>query len=491
MDVMRIIALALCVISIATKVHAQTRKDETLSPPAVDTDGTSTAKSLATDGSEPAATPELVPRDGQHSFHLRADKRSLILQVLSAFGIGATVDQSVNGQSIHFDAENVDFADAAELLKLATDTFFVPLDRTRVMVVADTRENRAKLERRVMRTFYFPGLDSKELTDMGNIARNVFGAEQSQIEPLKGTLTVRAPAPLMDVLEQTYDELLGGRSVLELDVHLYEIDKTKATNVGIVLPASTTVFNVPSEVNSILQNNSSLVDEILKEYPSLAGNYEGIVAALIASGLLTGTVFNSPFAVFGGGLTETGLDVSGVNVNMLLNSSDARTLDHIQLLVLDQEEATVRSGERYPILTSSVSSLTSNSSSSKTIPQFQYEDLGLTLKATPHIETSGSVSLSLDMKISSLAGTSLNKIPILANRQYSGIISLPLGDSAILVSDLSKRESLDITGVPGLAGTTNRQNTKDVMELAIVITPHLVRSAHQDTAGLMVLLPRH
>ena len=191
-----------------------------------------------------------------------------------------------------------------------------------------------------------------------------------------------------------------------------------------------------------------------------------------------------------------GLDLSGLSINMLLNSSDVRSLNQLQLRVLDQEEATIRSGERYPIMTSSFSGLSGSSSSNGTIPQFQYQDLGLTLKVTPHVESSNEVSLSLDMTISSLAGASLNNIPILANRQYSGVVSLRLGDTAILVSDLSKQESLDITGVPGLSdlpgfsGATNRQDTKDIMELAIEITPHLVRLAHQETEGSMLLLPR-
>ena len=448
----------------------------------------------AREASEPVA---LTPQDGQHSFHLRADKRNLILQVLSAFGTQTTLDQSVNAQYIHFDTDEVDYEQATELLKLATGTFFVPLDPKTVMVVADTHENRAKFQHRAMKTFYFPGLGSKELTDMGNIARNVIGAEQSVMEASRGTLTVRAPEPELDALDETYAELLTGRSVVQLEIRLYEIDKTKATNVGVVLPASTTLFNVPSEINSILQNNSSLVDQLLKEYPSLAGNPEAILAALIASGALTGTVFNTPFALFGGGLTEMGLDLSGVSINMLLNSSDARSLNQLELRVLDQEEATFRSGGRYPIMTSSFSSLSGSSSPKGAIPQFQYEDLGLTLKVTPRVELSNEVSLSLDMMVSSLAGASLNNIPILANRQYSGVVSLRLGDTATLVTDLSKQDSLDITGVPGLSdlpgfsGTTNRQDTKDIMELVIEITPHLVREAHQEATGPILLLPYH
>jgi general secretion pathway protein D len=448
---------------------------------------------------EPSKPIVLAPQGGRRSFHLRTDKRTLILQVLHTFGIGASVDQSVNTQLIRFETEDIDFAEACRALELATGTILVPLDAKSVLAVSNTQENRTKFETRAMKTFYFSGLSSQELTDMANIARNLVGAEQSTLEANKKMLTVRATTSELDLLNQVYAELLDGRSEIQLEVRLYEIDKTKATNVGVILPASATMFNVPSEINSILQNNSSLVSQLLQEYPSLAGNDEAIIAALIASGALTGTVFNSPFALFGGGLTEMGLDLSGVSVNMLLNSSDARSFDQQVVRVLDQEDATIRSGERYPIMTSSFSSLASSSSSSSsnvTIPQIQYQDLGLTLKVTPHVESSNEVSLSLDMKISSLAGASLNNIPVLANRQYSGVVSMRLGDTAILVSDLSKQESLDITGVPGLSDlpgfseTTNRQDTKDIMELAIEITPHLVRMGHQETTGPMLLLPR-
>ena len=490
--------MALCVLAVTAKVSAQPEQSGTTVPgPATNRPKIAAGTRPDIDGRKVSEPPALAPQAGLHSFNLRTDKRSLISQVLSVYGISATVDQSVSTQSIQFDTDEVAFAIAEELLELATNTFVVPLDSKSVIVVADTRENRSKFEPLAMRTFYFPGLNSKELTDMGNIARNVFGANQSVMELSKGTLTVRAPEPDLEALDQLYAGLLAGRSVLELDVRLYEVDRTKATNVGVVLPSSTTVFNLPSEINSILKSNASLVDQLLKEDPSLAGNYEAILAALILSGVLTGTDFNSPFAVFGGGLTETGLDLSGVSVNMLLNSSDARSLDHQLLRVLDQEEATIRSGERYPIMTSSYSSLAGSSSSNGAIPQFQYEDLGLTLKVTPQVEMSGEVSLSLNMKLSSLAGVSLNNIPILANRQYSGVVSVPLGDTAILVSDLSKQESREMAGVaglidiPGFAGVTNRQDTKDTMELAIEITPHLVRLAHQEAAGPMVLLPHH
>lgn len=201
--------------------------------------------------------------------------------------------------------------------------------------------------------------------------------------------------------------------------------------------------------------------------------------------------------MFGGGLTETGLDLNGLSANMLLNSSDVRLLDQMQVQVLDQEEATIRRGERYPIMTSSVSSLVGSSSSTPTIPQIQYQDLGLTLKVEPHFEGQSGVSLNLDLKLASLAGSTINNIPVLNNREYAGIVSLRMGESALVVSSMSKQDSLEITGVPGLSdipgfqNATNRQDTTDSMELAIVVTPHLIRQAHRGTAEPMLLLRQH
>jgi type II secretory pathway component GspD/PulD (secretin) len=146
-------------------------------------------------------------------------------------------------------------------------------------------------------------------------------------------------------------------------------------------------------------------------------------------------------------------------------------------------------------MTSSFSSLASSSSSTSTIPQIQYQDLGLTLKVKPHFEGQNNVSLNIDLKIDSLAGSTINNIPVLNHREYAGVVSLRLGDSALVVSDISKQDSREITGVPGLSDipgfqdATNRQDTTDSMELAIVITPHLVRLAHRGNAESMLLLP--
>jgi len=319
---------------------------------------------LRMEDADGAAPIELTPDNIRHSFHLRVDERSLIRQVLNAYGIQVEMDSSVQSQIVLFDVDDVDFAQASRLVNLVTDTFFAPLDSKRVLAAGDTKTNRTQYERQVMETFSFPGLNANELNDMQNIARNVFGAERSVVEPGQGKMTVRSPGAQVEAMNRAYAELLAGRSEIELDVGVYEVDENRSPNVGVVLPNSATLFNAKSEINSIIASNSALVDEIISSGLASAGDYTAILAILLASGELSGTVFNNSFVLFGGGLTETDAEWNTTSANMLLSSSDVRSLDQMQLRVLDQEEATFRSGERYPIMTSSYTTLASGSSSS-------------------------------------------------------------------------------------------------------------------------------
>lgn len=437
----------------------------------------------------------LAPQQVTHTFHLHMEQRQLLRQVCSAYGIAATIDQSVTSRVVPFDATDMDFSEALRLVQLATHTFVVALDPHLVLILADTPRNRTQYQHQVTETLYLPGTSNAELSDMENIARNVFELKHAVMRPSQGTITVRAPQSDLSALSGIYAELLAGRSEVQLDMHVYEIDRSRQIDTGLTLPNSATLFNVTSEANSILANNAALVQEIIQSGAAAAGDWQKIIALLIASGALSGTVFNNPFVLFGGGLTETGAEWNTTAANMLLNTSSVRSLSQIQLRVLDREEATFRVGEQYPIMTSSYSILSGIAgSSAQTTPQVQYTDLGLTLKATPHIGERGDITLRLDLQLSSLAGSSINNVPVLASRQYASVVSVPPEDSALLVSALSRQDARELTGIPGLSeipgfgDATSRQDTASDRELVILITPHILRLAHPEASGPIRLL---
>ena len=179
---------------------------------------------------------------------------------------------------------------------------------------------------------------------------------------------------------------------------------------------------------------------------------------------------------------------------------------------MNKQPATFRVGSRYPVITgtyssgasstlaSSLSGLNINGTSvssllsqylganSVSVPQFQYEDLGITLKLTPQILRNDAVSLALDMKVEALAGSSINNIPILDNRALTSTITVPAGQTAMLATLVSSSEMKALTGLPGLSDTpwisgTNQDRQKDSTALLITITPHIVRSGRMEISS--------
>jgi general secretion pathway protein D len=466
---------------------------------------------------------ELTPKPGKQSFHFRGTEQEVLRRVLDAYGLRMVDDGSLAPQTVRFDADDVDYAQAAHLLNLTTHSFIVPLDPVRVLVAKETKENHDKYDRLSLETLYLPGLTAAEFSDMSNLAKNVFGVQQATVQPGAGTLTVRAPTTTLAALNQTFADLLDGKSEVLLDVKIYDVENTKTTVVGVQLPQTTSVFNVSSEVNNLISSNSSLVQQIIQSGLAGAGDYAAIAAILIASGEVTGSILNQPFATFGNGLSLTGLTSNGVTGNLSLNVTDTRSLDQVQIRLEDNAEGTIRIGTRYPITTSNYSSIaatpvnipgittaglsgilgglgiSTNALSSVTpIPQVQYQDLGLIFKVTPRIDRNDDVVLKLDYKIQALEGSSLNGLPVLTNQSYTADIRLRDGASALLVGDLSRQESNAVSGNPGLSelpgfGTALSATTKeyDVSNLAILVTPHILRRRRNDLTGPVIPIPHH
>jgi general secretion pathway protein D len=466
---------------------------------------------------------QVAPSPGVHSFHLHESQRQIIQAVFKAYGVEATMDESIRGTAVRFDADDANFAEATRALSLVTRSFFVPIDPHRVLVAFDTRQNRIEFTRNGEETIYLAGLNATEMTDMGNLAKNVFEVSQSAVNPTAGTLTLRAPASQLNAFNATFDSLMDGRNQVLLDVKLIQLAHNNARNTGVQLPQQVTAFNIYAEEQSILNANAALVQQIISSGLAAPGDTLAILAILLASGAVSSPIFQNGIVVFGGGLTATGLTVSPLTINLNINSSDSRELDQFQMHLGDGEEGTLKSGTRYPIMTSSFSNLggigqnipglntpgtstglagilsSLTGAGSGTIPMIEYQDLGLTLKATPSVMRSGEVALKIDMKISALAGSQINGVPILANRAWSGVVTVGQNQAVVVASEMDKQETRAVSGTPGLSevpGLNNAIGSTDAQRnyatLVILLTPRVVRSPrHSDHTPMMHVDPNY
>ncbi|HEY1766438.1 MAG TPA: hypothetical protein VGG26_02225 [Terracidiphilus sp.] len=456
----------------------------------------------------------LSPAPGLHSFHMRSDQLEVIRQVFQAYGITAMLDDSVHNAPVRLDVDDASFEEAMRVLNLVTNTFYVPLDAHRALVAHDTRQLRQQYTRQEMETVYLPGLSdpaqggtgqsNDALTEVSNLARNVFNVQQVATDLAGSTITLRAPPTTLAAFNTTMATLLDGRNQVLLDVKMIQVAHALTRNTGAQPPQTVTAFNVYAQEQSILSQNASLVQQIISSGLASPGDTLAILGILLASGQVSNSIFTNGIALFGGGLTASGLSPGPATFNLNLNTSDTRELDDVQLRLGDDQPGTIKEGEKYPIQTSSYSSLSptlpnipgltgagsssslgsllgSLSNSIPNIPMVQYQDLGLTLKATPKVMRNDNVALTLDLTLDSLSGSSLDGDPILNHQSYSGVATLKIGEATVVAAELSRSLSHAISGTPGLSeipglnNGTDKNIQQNYATLVIVITPHVVR----------------
>lgn len=445
-----------------------------------------------------------TPTEGLKSFHLRGTSVDILHQVAAAYGINAVVDDSVERKNFRFDMENVTYQQAMDVLLSMTHAFASPVDETGVVIARDDSTDRGRLEHLLQETIQVPGYSQAEVTDLANVARNIFNVKQ--VDASQGSIVVRAPEDVLGPLNRTLQDLIDTTGEVLIEVKLYEIDTTHSVNIGGTLPTQFSVFNVSQAANQIVNANQTIVQQAVAQglVPTGTSNLQ-IALALINLGLVHSSLASNLIGVIGGGLFQTGISAStNFTFNLGLNSTDTRQLDDLQQRAGNNQAVTFREGTKYPIITSTyttglstagsaASNLTVNGvslasllqqyagGSSVTVPQVTYEDLGITLKATPTIQRSGQIALKMDLKIEALSGTSNDGNPVLNNRQFTSGLTIGDGESVMMVSYVSKTEVAAMAGVPGLSELpgfqmpTEENVERDSSQLIVLVTPHIVR----------------
>jgi hypothetical protein len=111
-------------------------------------------------------------------------------------------------------------------------------------------------------------------------------------------------------------------------------------------------------------------------------------------------------------------------------------------------------------------------------PNAEYIDIGLKVKATPRLHLDDEVTLQLEFTLSSLAGQSLNNIPVVDNQEIHQTVRMHINEPTFVAGYVSPQSTESLNGEPGLsnvpvlggANTVQNQYTN----LLVMITPRLV-----------------
>ncbi|MGH9626843.1 MAG: type II secretion system protein GspD [Bryobacteraceae bacterium] len=405
---------------------------------------TPTPRELA-EAREPQPPIRLSPPPGRKDVDLRGNSKELFEQVARLFGMEVVFDGDYQPTPpIRFRLGTVGYREALHALMTATSSFIVPISETLFMVVKDTPQKRIEVENTVSLTIPIPEpVTLQEAQELARTVQQVMEIRRFAIDSSQRLVFMRDAISKVVPAKQLFEQLLHKRAQILIEVEYISIGKTSALGFGLSLPTAFPIVNFSGIGNS---------DPFIPE------------------GFLN-------FFTFGGGNTFLGIGITGAELFATLTKASANLLLKADVRTVDGLPATFLAGDKYPIQTGGYINVEPGDVFGLA-PSFNFEDLGLSLKITPKVHGTEEVTLEVEAEFKTLAGSSLNGIPIIANRQFINNVRLGFDQSAVIAGLVNLSRSKTFSGLPGvpvvgpLLGRTTTETQES--ETLLILTPHLL-----------------
>jgi general secretion pathway protein D len=182
---------------------------------------------------------------------------------------------------------------------------------------------------------------------------------------------------------------------------------------------------------------------------------------------------------------RTGSLDSTINMDFLIQflktTTFATVLASPQINIEDNETGKLFVGQQVPFIDNSVIQAQGGQNNS-----FTYKDVGVILEVTPHINTSGDVSLKVHAESSSLSGQTILNGAVVDTRNFKTDLECKSGQTLVLggiiqrqVSDTLRKTPI-LGDIPGLGWAFKKKDktTKEV-ELMVFLRPRVVRTPEE------------
>ena len=301
--------------------------------------------------------------------------------------------------------------------------------------------------------------DEQERAQLPQASERIQGLIRFISDNKNNALIVQATPHDYEIVKRTIAQLdILPRQVL-IDARIYEVDLTGDLSFG---------------VSAFLQKNSSVTNPP----PATLGQ--------ILAGGTGGTLTAQTFALIGATRTLQAF------LNATDNRSRVRTLSAPSILVTDNTSARIQVGAEVPTPTGSSLTPVQSGGSSLFAQTIQYQDTGVILTVTPHINASGIVVLNITQEVSAAVPNTTSGIvaPVINKNSFQTSVILsdgePLALGGIITTSVNYATNRvpilgSIPGVGALFGTTSKNTNRT--ELVLLLTPHVLQDVPQAAAS--------
>jgi general secretion pathway protein D len=377
------------------------------------------------------------------SLEFREANLKMVFEALSrTTGINFILDKDIrNDQKTTVFIKSAPLQDVLDSLLSANQLQKKVINEDTVVIYPNTPLKAREYQELVMRTFYLANADVKQtavlLKTMLQV-KDIFTDEKINLVVIRDTPDVIRMAEQLVLAQDIADP------EVVLDVEILEINRNKATELGIKYPNQLSVLSGDEAVLTMnrLKNLSS---SDIGVTPNPALNFK---------------------------------DNNGA-ANLLANPS---------IRVRNREKARIHIGDRIPVITSNVASTGTISES------VQYLDVGLKLEVEPSVNIEDDVSIRIGLDVGTLGPsfTTVNgsRVFQIGTRNASTLLRLHDGETQILAGLINDQDRSDISKLPGLGDIpllgrlfSNKSSERTKTDVILSITPHVIRNLPVQTAA--------
>ena len=189
------------------------------------------------------------------------------------------------------------------------------------------------------------------------------------------------------------------------------------------------------------------------------------------------------------------LVAAGKDVRLLLtaeaNKNKVNVLSSPSLMVLNNQEATIKVGDQVPILTGQYGNFTGTGTTITGNPVYSsynsvnYRDTGVLLTVRPRVNAGGLVIMDLEQAVDDVKEQTSGNInsPTITQRQIRSSVAVASGETLVLGGLIKEQTGNNRSGIPllhdlpiigSLFGSTNKTFART--ELVVLLTPRVVEN---------------
>lgn len=406
----------------------------------------------------------------------QASVRDILNFIATSTGINITFDQSFQDRPYSIVLEDVTAEQALQQIMLANQYFYKVLNPKTILVIQDTQANRLKYDEMVLRVFYISHADPAELSQIINtMLRIPTMAVQPVVLPNKtaNTITVRATAQVMDIVERLIRANDRPRAEVIVDVQILEVNRQRVKRLGINLSEYALGLTFSPEVAP----------------PNTSGAFPGANPPPFNLNTISQGVSTADFY----------LTVPTAVLRFLATDSQTKLIAKPQLRGAEGSKLTLNLGDEVPVLQTVFGAPVAGGLATTPQSSYSYRNVGINIEMTPRVTYEGDIRLELSVE-SSAIGPSVSvggqEAQTFNTRRVTTTLRLREGESNLLAGLLRDDQRKILTGFPGLMrvpvlrslfGQSNDEISQS--DIVMLLTPRVVRThelSAEDLAGIYI-----